>query len=128
MNVKVEQAHGSSAADAAKLALALLLAAGGIFCFYWFDDAAQVVRVLGLIAVIVIAVAVASFTALGRRARHYIAETQFEMRKVVWPTREETIKTTVVILIVVVILSLLLGAIDLFLKAVILDWLLKLGN
>jgi preprotein translocase subunit SecE len=128
MNAKAEQAQGSSAADAAKLMLALLLAAGGIFCFYWFDNAPQVVRVLGLIAAIVVAGAIAAFTALGRRARHYIAETQFEMRKVVWPTREETIKTTVVILIVVVILSLLLGAIDLLLKAVILDWLLKLGN
>jgi preprotein translocase subunit SecE len=128
MNAKAEQAQGSSAADTAKLMLALLLVAGGIFCFYWFDNAAQVVRVLGLIAAIVVAGAIAAFTALGRRARHYIAETQFEMRKVVWPTREETIKTTVVILIVVVILSLLLGAIDLFLKAVILEWLLKLGR
>jgi preprotein translocase subunit SecE len=128
MNTRADQARGTSAGDNAKLALALLIFAAGIFGFYWFGDVAQVVRVLGLIAAIAIAGAIASFTALGRRTRHYIAETQFEMRKVVWPTREETIKTTVVVLIVVVILSALLGLIDLVLKAVILDWLLKLGN
>jgi preprotein translocase subunit SecE len=50
------------------------------------------------------------------------------LRKVVWPTKDETIKTTGIIIVVVVILSLLLGLIDLILKSVILDWLLKLGT
>ncbi|MGB6145195.1 MAG: preprotein translocase subunit SecE, partial [Rhodanobacter sp.] len=67
-------------------------------------------------------------TGLGRRVRNFLAESQFEMRKVVWPTRDETIKTTGVILLVVIVLSLLLGLIDLILKSVILDWLLKLGG
>jgi len=76
----------------------------------------------------VISLAIASFTALGRRVRNYIAESQFEMRKVVWPTRDETLKTTGIIIVVVIILSLMLGLIDLILKSVILDWLLKLGT
>ena len=50
------------------------------------------------------------------------------MRKVVWPTRDETVKTTLVIIVVVIILALLLGAIDLILKTVVLEWLLKLGK
>jgi len=50
------------------------------------------------------------------------------MRKVVWPTRDETIKTTGIIILVVIVLSLLLGLIDLILKSVILDWLLKLAS
>jgi preprotein translocase subunit SecE len=50
------------------------------------------------------------------------------LRKVVWPTRQETIRTTIVIIIVVIILSLLLGLIDLILKWAVIDHLLKLGH
>jgi len=46
----------------------------------------------------------------------------------VWPTRDETIRTTLVIIVVVIILSLLLGAIDLVLKWIVLDHLLKIGR
>jgi preprotein translocase subunit SecE len=60
--------------------------------------------------------------------RSYFAESAFELRKVVWPTRDETIRTTVVIIIVVIILSLLLGLIDLTLKWAILDKLLNVGR
>ena len=58
----------------------------------------------------------------------FLRETYDELRKVVWPTRDETIKTTGIIILVVIILSLLLGLIDLILKSVVLDWLLKLGS
>ena len=64
----------------------------------------------------------------GRRVRDFLAESQFEMRKVVWPTRDETLKTTGIIMVVVIVLSLMLGLIDLILKSVVLDWLLKLGT
>ena len=128
MNTKAEKASSTSPADAAKLLLALLVLGAGIGGFYWFGTAPQVLRMLGLVAAIMIAAAIANFTGLGRSTRTYLVESRFEMRKVVWPTREETLKTTVVVLIVVVILSLLLGAIDLVLKSVILDWLLKMGN
>jgi preprotein translocase subunit SecE len=74
------------------------------------------------------ALGIAALTAPGRRARNFLAESQFEMRKVVWPTRDETIKTTGIIIAVVIVLSLLLGLIDLILKSVVLDWLLKLGS
>jgi preprotein translocase subunit SecE len=132
MNTKAEQQpKGTNAADAAKLALAGLILVGGIFAYSWFGDDAGIpssVRLLGVIAALVIALAIASFTAVGRRVRNFITESQFELRKVVWPTKDETIKTTGIIIVVVVILSLLLGLIDLILKSVILDWLLKLGT
>jgi preprotein translocase subunit SecE len=50
------------------------------------------------------------------------------LRKVVWPTREETLRTTLVILVVVIILSLLLGLIDLVLKWAVIDNLLQMGR
>ena len=76
----------------------------------------------------VAAAAVGAFTGPGRSVRGYLAESQFELRKVVWPTREETLRTTLVIIVVVIILSLLLGLIDVVLKWLVLDTLLKLGH
>ncbi len=131
MNTKAEQPKGTNAADIAKLILAGLVLAAGIFAYSWFGRDGTIsssMRLLGVVAAVVIALAIAAFTALGRRTRDFLAESQFEMRKVVWPTRDETIKTTGIILLVVAILSLLLGLIDLILKSVILDWLLKMGS
>jgi len=131
MNTKVEQPKGTNAADVAKLVLALLVLVAGIVAYSWFGRDGSIsssVRLLGVLAALVISLAIAAFTALGRRVRNFIAESQFEMRKVVWPTRDETIKTTGIIIVVVIILSMLLGLIDLILKTVILDWLLKLGT
>ena len=131
MNTKAEQPKGTNAGDVAKLILAGLVLVAGIFAYSWFGRDGTIsssMRLLGVLAAVVIALAIAAFTALGRRTKDFLAESQFEMRKVVWPTRDETIKTTGIILVVVAILSLLLGAIDLVLKSVILDWLLKIGG
>jgi preprotein translocase subunit SecE len=131
MNTKVEQPKGTNVGDIGKLILAVAVVAAGIFAYSWFSNDANVsssVRLLGLLAAIVVAVTIAAFTVPGRRLRSFVAESQFEMRKVVWPTRDETIKTTGIIILVVILLSLLLGLIDLILKSVILDWLLKLGS
>ena len=131
MNTKAEQPKGTNAADIGKLVLAGLVLVAGIVSYSWFGNSGNIpssVLLLGVLAALVISLAIASFTALGRRVRNYIADSQFEMRKVVWPTRDETLKTTGIIIVVVIILSLMLGLIDLILKSVILDWLLKLGT
>jgi preprotein translocase subunit SecE len=131
MNTKAEQPKGTNAADIGKLVLAGLVLAAGIFAYSWFGRDGNIsssIRLLGVLAALIVSLAIAAFTALGRRVRNFIAESQFEMRKVVWPTRDETIKTTGIIIVVVIVLSLLLGLIDLILKSVILDWLLKLGG
>ncbi len=129
MNAKIEKAGGTNALDIVKLTLAALLLVAGIVAYYYFADtwngwARFGVMVLGLVT----AAAVAAFTALGRSVREYMSESQFELRKVVWPTREVALRTTAVILVVVVILSLLLGLIDFLLKWIVLDTLLKFGG
>ena len=128
MNAKAEQVSGVSALDIAKLTLAAILLAGGIFAFYYFGEWTSATRILVLLAAFIAAVAVAAFSGPGRNVREYLRESQFELRKVVWPTRDETLRTTGVIIVVVIILSLLLGLIDLTLKWVILDWILKIGK
>ncbi|MGA9342655.1 MAG: preprotein translocase subunit SecE [Rhodanobacteraceae bacterium] len=128
MNAKVAQSSGVSGADVAKLGLGLLLFAAGVFGYYYFGDFSSLVRMAILLAGLAAGLAVAAFTGPGYSARRFLSESQFELRKVVWPTRDETVRTTAVIIVVVIILSLLLGLIDVVLKWALLDHLLKMGH
>ena len=126
MNAKVEQAPGVSAADIAKLVLAGAIAVAGFVGFYYFADAMKIVRVLGVLVALVAAGALVAITAPGRALVEFLRKSHLELRKVVWPTRDETIRSTGVIIVVVIIISIILGLIDLLLKVVVMDWLLKL--
>jgi preprotein translocase subunit SecE len=130
MNTKAEQSKGTSGADIGMLVLAVLVLAAGVIGYTYLGNigAASPLRLVTILAAVIVSAAMAAFTAPGRRVRNFLAESQFEMRKVVWPTRDETIKTTGIIILVVIVLSLLLGLIDFILKSVVLDWLLKLGS
>jgi preprotein translocase subunit SecE len=114
MNTKVDQAEQAvTAADVAKYVLAAALVVGGIVAFYWFSQWPGPVRGLVAAAGVVAAAAVMALTAKGRQVREFASESLFELRKVVWPTTQETRKITGVILIVVVIVSLILSGFDL---------------
>jgi preprotein translocase subunit SecE len=129
MNTKAEQSKGTGALDVVMLVLAAAILVAGVVGYSVLGASgtvSQSMRLLGVLAALVVALAIAAFTAPGRRVKGFLAESQFELRKVVWPTRDETVKTTLVIIVVVIILSLLLGLIDWILKSIVLDWLLKL--
>lgn len=118
--MKVEQQNGGSSLDTVKLVLALLVLAAGVVGYYWFADSAHfAVRVGGLVAALVVAVLIAAFTGPGRALAGFASETRFELRKVVWPTRQETAQTTLVILVVVVIISIILWLIDMLLAWIV---------
>jgi len=128
MNAKVEKAAAGNAIEVVMLTLAALLLVAGVVAYYYFEAWSGLARFGVLMAGIVAAAGVGAFTKAGRSTREYLVESQFELRKVVWPTRDETLKTTLVIIVVVIILSLLLGLIDVILKWIVLDHLLKLGG
>lgn len=123
MNAKVEQNESSSPMDVAKYALAALIAAAGVFGFYWFADWPGPLRGVLVAVSWAVALVVFAFTAKGRAAGEFLSESRFELRKVVWPTRDETIKGTGMIIVVVIIISLILGLID-FIVSNIVRWLL----
>jgi preprotein translocase subunit SecE len=129
MNAKVEHAGANTSADIAKLTLAGLIVVAALIGFYYFAGQwSTAVRVVALLAAFVLAGLVGIATHTGRSLRVFISESQFELRKVVWPTRDETLRTTGVIIVVVIIISIVLGLIDLLLKVIVMDWLLKLGQ
>ena len=119
MNSKVEQHGSASAGDFLKYALALLLVGGGVFAFYWFADWATALRALVVVAGLVAGIGVFLTSAKGRQTLEFLSESRFELRKVVWPTRQEAMRTTWVVMIAVAILSLILAGFDLIIQAAV---------
>ena len=113
MNSKVEQ-PGSSASggDIVKYVLAVAFVAAGVFAFYWFSDWATVLRALAVCGGLIAGAVVFLTTAKGAQTREFLSESRFELRKVVWPTRQEALRTTWVVIAAVAILSLILAGFD----------------
>ncbi|MFN7551555.1 MAG: preprotein translocase subunit SecE [Pseudomonadota bacterium] len=124
MNTNIEQSE-NPVLNWGKLAAATAVLTAGVFAFYWFGEVSWAVRTVGLVLAACLAVAIAAFTRQGRQFRHFLSESHFELRKVVWPTRQETLQTTLVIIVVVIVLSIVLWLVDMFLGWVVLDKLLS---
>ena len=116
MNAKVAQNEAVSTSDIVKYVLAVLLVVASLAGFYWFSTAPTALRVVGMLAGFGLAAVVFMLSAKGRDAREFFAETRFELRKVVWPTRQETTRTTGLIIVVVIIISLILALFDLIIS------------
>ena len=118
LNSRIEQPKaGGSAGDIVKYALALLLVVGGVFAFYWFEGQwPTVARVMSVIGGLIAGGLVFMVTAKGAETREFLGESRFELRKVVWPTRQEAMRTTWVVIIAVIAMSLILAVFDLIVK------------
>ena len=121
MNSNVQTSH--AALDTVKLAVALLLVLAGIAAFYVFADVPKFTRVLGLVGAVVVAIVIAMQTEKGRALVAFGGDVQVEVRKVVWPTRQETLQTTLAVLVVVVISAIFLWLLDMLL-GVLIRWLM----
>lgn len=116
MNSKVEQPGSSSAGDIVKYALALLLVAAGVAVYIYFDQWAGPLRALAVAAGLVLGAGVFLVSGKGLQTREFLSESRFELRKVVWPTRQEAMRTTWVVMIAVAVLSLILAGFDLVIQ------------
>ena len=121
MNSKVEHSKGaSSASDIAKYVLALVLVVAGLVAWWYFvGQWATPLRALAVVVGLVLGAVVFIGTAKGRETREFLVESRFELRKVVWPTRQEALRMTWVVAIVVTVLSLLLGGFDWVIQALL---------
>jgi len=116
MNAKVEIAlseRQASGVDYAILVSAVAIVAGGIFAFYHFENNwATWVRVLTFAGAFIAGVGIAFVSTPGRQLLAFINEAIIEMRRVVWPTRQETTQTTIIVVIAVIIVGILLFILD----------------
>jgi preprotein translocase subunit SecE len=113
MNAKVETE--SDRLDSLKLGVAVAILASGIFAFYYFEGQLLVLRVLGLLAVAGLSVFIAAQSGTGKTIIGFIRGAQTEVRKVVWPTRAETVQTTLAVILMVFLVGIFLWLLDMFL-------------
>ena len=98
--------------DKIKLGAAVLLVGLGIWGYYWLGDAALVLRVLAVVAGIAAGAAVAWLSQPGREFALFAGESLGEAKKVVWPTRKETMQTTAAVFAFVVVMAIFLWMTD----------------
>lgn len=98
--------------DSFKWALIVLLTVTAIAANQYFSAYSTPVKLIGWLVWLGITLAIAYFTDLGSKGLAYAKESRQELRKVVWPTRQETTQMTLIIMVVVSIVSLLLWAVD----------------
>ncbi len=109
----------SSSGDVVKYVVALVLVVAGIVGYYLLgDDLPSGVRMLVVAAGVIAAGAVFMYTARGVRTREFLSESRFELRKVVWPTRQETNRMMIIVILAVLAFSLIMAAFD---------WIIQIG-
>lgn len=101
-----------SGLDGLKWAVVVLLVAGGVVGNAYYADQSLLYRVLALVGVALVAALVAVQTTQGRAFWELVGEARVEIRKVVWPSRQETTQTTLVVLALVFVVSLILWGLD----------------
>jgi len=101
-----------AAIDIVKLVIAAALVVAGIAGYYLLADAMLILRILSVIAGVAAGAAVAWFTAPGREFAAYAGESIVEVKKVVWPTRKETMQTTAAVFGFVVVMAVFLWLTD----------------
>ncbi|RKF21400.1 preprotein translocase subunit SecE [Alginatibacterium sediminis] len=102
----------SSRLDGLKWGLVAILIAAAIVGNNIYSDVSIVVRVIGVIVALLIAFAVAFQTGKGKQAFSFFRESRMEVRKVVWPTRQEATQTTLIVLAATAVMALVLWGLD----------------
>jgi len=120
MNTQAEAA--TSVIDVVKQVFSIVFVVAGVAAFYYFStdhssfsEIRLLYRVIGLVFVSLVAAGLLLTTGAGQSFWAFVLESKNEVRKVVWPTREETMRTTLLVFAMVFIVGLVLWLLDMFL-------------
>lgn len=102
----------SNKLDSFKLLMAIAILILGIVGFYYYENESQLYRVLGVVFAVIVAIGISATTNLGQGLIGFGREARMEVRKVVWPTRQETLQTTFMVIVAVIIIGIFLWLID----------------
>jgi len=106
---------GATPLDTLKLVAAAGVLVGGIVAYYYYADVAVVLRAIGVLVAFGLAVVILLQSTQGKALLRFINASRVELRKVVWPTREETVQTTVAVMIFTLIMGVFFWFLDMFL-------------
>jgi preprotein translocase subunit SecE len=101
--------------DIVKQVFSVLLVIAAVAAFYLFSEIPLLYRVLGLLFVMAVVFFLLFTTNTGRGVWSFFLESKLEVRKVVWPTRDETMRTTALVMLMVLFVSFILWLLDMFL-------------
>jgi preprotein translocase subunit SecE len=111
MNEQADR-NGVGIVDATKIVLAGAALLGGVVAYYWYEELAQVLRVLMVLGGLVAGLVLMYWSQPGRELWTYIHSSRVELRKMVWPTRQETWRTTLVVFVFVMALGVFFWLVD----------------
>lgn len=113
MNAKADS--NASPLDSLKWLIVVALVVIGVVANQYYASESILYRAIGLLVLGAVALFIAAQTAKGRSLLVLAKESRAEIRKVVWPSRPETVQTTLIVVVVVLIMGLLLWGLDTFL-------------
>ena len=113
MSTKAESGPGPL--DTILLLLAAAVLVGGIAAYYVFEDESLPLRVAGVLVSLAIGTVIAMRSAQGQNLWRFIQGSRVEIRKVIWPTRQEALQTTLTVLVFALILGIFFWGLDFFL-------------
>jgi len=112
MTTHTEQSQ-SGALDIVKLLIAAVALVGGLYSYYYYEfELALALRVLIVLAGTGIGIAIAMTSTQGQRLWHFIQGSRVEIRKVVWPTRQETTQTAIAVFVLTLIMMVFFWLLD----------------
>ncbi|HWP00822.1 MAG TPA: preprotein translocase subunit SecE [Methylococcus sp.] len=115
MSTQATVESGASGWDTFKLVLALIFLIGGILGYHYFTEYSIVYRALGVVGLGVVAIGLIFTTAKGRALLVFFRESRIEVRKVVWPTRQEAAQATLMVVALVFVVGIFLWLLDMLL-------------
>jgi preprotein translocase subunit SecE len=104
--------EGETKSNWLKWLIVFILLVSGVVASYYYSQYPWPLRLLAWIFLLAVASTIAFQTSQGKQVLDFARESRVELRKVVWPTRQETIQITFLIAIVVVILAVALWGVD----------------
>lgn len=110
--MSVETKQESGYLDLVKLTFAIVLIIAAIGGFYYFGDESTLLRVAGLLVVLAISAVLVFTTELGQSFWHFAQGSNIELKKIVWPTKKETMQTTLIVVVMVLFVGILLWMFD----------------
>ena len=109
MAIKTEE---NNQFDSLKWGVVLALVVAGVVGHYMYSSQPAVILLVGWLILVAVALLIASQTAKGRLAWQFAREARMELRKVVWPTKKETLRMTGLVVLMVIVASLILWGFD----------------
>lgn len=112
MKKKTPGSQQTSSLDKIIWLLIVAITAACIYANYHFVNIAPSIKIIGWIFWFLVTLSVAALTQAGKRGIIFIQESRTELRKIVWPTRQETVQTTLIVMVMVAITGIVLWGVD----------------